>query len=309
MKVLGVFEDPACRGWFFAIGNFDGVHLGHRAMLAQLRKRANAAGAPAVVLTFEPHPIAILRPAQAPALLTTLERKLELLEAAGVDCTIAYPTDRALLDLSARAFFDDIIAGRLATRGLVEGTNFQFGKGRAGTVDLLRDWCRTAGIACDILPPVSVDNRLVSSSEIRGAIARGDVAEAALLLGAPYRISGTVVRGESRGASIGFPTANLDRVATLLPAHGVYAGRARCDDGWFAAAINLGPNPTFGEAARKFEAHLLDYAGNLYGQHVEVEFVAWLRNTQAFAGVEHLIEQLKKDVARTQALVNGALDG
>lgn len=306
MKVLHGFDDPACRGGFVAIGNFDGVHLGHRAMLSLLRERADQAGAPALVLTFEPHPIAILRPALAPPPLSTLDRKLELLAGAGVNCTIAYRTDRNLLDLEARPFFDEIILGKLAARGLVEGANFQFGRGRAGTTELLSTWCRKAGIGCDVVPPVSVAGRLVSSTEIRHLIAHGDVAEAARLLGAPHQVSGTVVHGDSRGAKIGFPTVNLDGVVTLLPADGVYAGRVRCASGLYTAAINLGSNPTFGGAARKFEAHLLDFSGDLYGQELTVEFVARLRGVQTFAGIDPLVKQLRQDVAQARELATQA---
>ncbi len=303
MKVLNGFNDPACHGGFVAIGNFDGVHLGHRAMLGRLRARATEARVPAIVVTFDPHPIAVLRPGQVPAPLTTLDRRLELIGACDVDCVIVYPTDRQLLQLSAREFFDRVIRNQLEVRGLVEGTNFCFGKNRGGTVELLTRWCDDAGLACEIIPPLTHGGAVVSSSSIREQINRGDVAQAAEFLATPYLVSGIVAHGDARGAKIGFPTANIEHVETLLPADGVYAGRCHCAAGTFAAAINLGTNPTFGGMIRKFEAHLLDFAGDLYGQTVRVEWIERLRGTRPFSGIEELVGQLRHDVARTRELV------
>lgn len=309
MKTLRGFDDPpAFCGGFVAIGNFDGVHRGHQSMIARLVANARAAGVPAVVFTFEPHPITILRAGHVPPSLTTLERKLQLLEQAGADCVIAYPTDRALLNLTPREFFDRIILGELAARGLVEGPNFFFGHDRAGNIDTLNEFCSAAGLVLEVVSPVRIGDHLVSSSEIRGLITAGRVAEAGNLLGSPYLIRGMVAHGAERGRTIGFPTANLEGIATVLPIDGVYAGRARQGAGgkWFAAGINVGPNPTFGEQQRKVEVHLVDFAEDLYGQNLEVEFLARLRDTTKFSGIDELKAQLQKDIAAARALFKSA---
>jgi riboflavin kinase / FMN adenylyltransferase len=305
MKVLRGFDDPApVRGGFVSIGNFDGVHRGHQSMIAALVRNARQHQAPAVVLTFDPHPIAVLRPEQAPPPLSSTDQKLERLAECGVDATIVYPTDRALLDLTPREFFDRIIEGTLGAAGLVEGPNFNFGRGRAGTVETLRDYCSAARLELEIVPPLKIGERFVSSTEIRRLIGSGQMRESAALLGSPYRLRGTVVRGAERGRTIGFPTANLAGIATLIPPDGVYAGRALAEGAWYAAGINLGPNPTFQEQQRKVEIHLIDFQGDLYGREMEVEFLERLRDTTRFSGVEELKVQLQRDIARTRELVN-----
>lgn len=305
MKFLRGFDDPpAYRGGFVAIGNFDGVHRGHQTMMVRLVANARSAGVPAVAFTFDPHPITLLRAGQAPPSLTTLERKLELLEQCGADCVIAYRTDKALLHLTPRDFFDQVVIGELAARGLVEGPNFCFGHNRAGTIETLREFCDDAGLLLEVVPPVKVGDHLVSSSTVRGLIAAGRVARARELLGYPYLIEGIVARGAERGRTIGFPTANLERVPTVLPSEGVYAGRARQGARWFAAGINVGPNPTFGDQRPKLEVHLADFTGDLYGQTLRVEFLDRLRDTTRFSGVDELKTQLRKDMDAARALAN-----
>ena len=304
MQVQSGFEDGAAyRGGFVSIGNFDGVHLGHQAMVRELVSQAREAGAPAVVLTFDPHPIRLLAPDRAPPLLTTTVRKAELLAACGVDCLIVYPTDRELLSLSPREFFDQILRGQLQARGVVEGPNFCFGRGRAGTVETLREFCEEAGVSVTIAPAVSVLDRLVSSSAIREALAEGAVEQATAMLGRPFRLTGRVMRGAGRGRQIGFGTANLAAVGTLIPANGVYAGRCRVGDDIYTAAIHIGPNPTFGEDARKLEVHLLDYAGGeLYEALLSVDLLARVRGTQTFANVDALRARLELDIAEVRRI-------
>jgi riboflavin kinase/FMN adenylyltransferase len=304
MQVQSGFEDAAAyRGGFVSIGNFDGVHLGHQAMIRELVGQARRAGVPAAVLTFAPHPIRLLAPERAPPLLTTPERKAELLARCGVDCLIVYPTDRALLSLAPREFFDRVLRGELEARGVVEGPNFCFGRGRAGTVETLRQFCDEAGLSVTIAPPVSVNGQLVSSSAIRKALMAGAVEPASAMLGYLYRLTGHVVRGAGRGRQIGFGTANLADVGTLIPANGVYAGRSRVGDRLHAAAIHIGPNPTFGEDARKLEVHLLDYAGgNLYDSQLSVDLLARVRGTETFANVDALRARLELDVAEVRRI-------
>jgi riboflavin kinase / FMN adenylyltransferase len=307
MQVYHGFEDDTAgyRNGYVSIGNFDGVHRGHQSMIAALTEQAKREGAPAIIFTFDPHPIALLRPGQSPPPLTTTERKIDLLAQYGVDGVVVYSTDRALLNLSPREFFERIVLDRLDVRGLVEGPNFFFGHDRAGNIETLDEFCKAAGRRLEIIPPVTVGDHLVSSTEIRRLIAAGQVRVAAGLLGSTYRVSGSVVRGAERGRTIGFPTANLEGIRTVLPRDGVYAGRAQVGGAWHAAGINLGPNPTFADQERKLEAHIIDYSGDLYGARIAVEFIDRLRDTVRFENVERLKAQLAIDIDRARALAKG----
>ncbi|MFO0900082.1 MAG: bifunctional riboflavin kinase/FAD synthetase [Pirellulales bacterium] len=309
MKLLRSLDRPLpeLAGGALAIGNFDGVHRGHAEIVRRLCARAQALGGPAVVFTFDPHPVRLLRPDAAPPPLTWTDRKAELLAELGVDYVIAYPTDEALLRLTPEAFFDRIVRERLAARALVEGQNFSFGRDRTGTIDVLRQLAAAAGIELEVAPPVIVDGEPVSSSRVRRLIAAGDVQEAAGLLTRPYRLRGMVVHGAARGAKLGFPTANLDAIDTLTPAVGVYAGLGLAASGRFPAAINIGPNPTFGEHAKKVEVHLVGASESLYGQPLEVDFLARLRDVRPFGNVEELLAQIRADVAAAERVGRQAL--
>ena len=219
------------------------------------RRRASVGG-PAIVFTFDPHPVRLLRPNNAPPPLTWTDRKAELLAELGVDTMIAYPTDEALLQLTPDEFFQRIVRDTLQAQAMVEGPNFFFGHDRAGNVEVLGQLCKAAGISLEVVEPVIVDGQPVSSSRVRQLIADGKIDEANRLLTRPYRIRGMVRHGAARGAKIGFPTANVDAIDTLLPGDGVYAGRSEAEGTTWPAAINIGPNPTFGEHALKVEVHL-----------------------------------------------------
>lgn len=291
------------RGGAVTIGNFDGVHLGHARIAGQLVARARQLGAPAVVLTFDPHPARLLRPSEAPPSLCWTERKALLLAQIGADAVIAYPTDEGLLKLDPRQFFEEIVLGQLRARAVVEGTNFFFGRGRRGNVEVLRGLCSEAGIALDVVDPVEVDAEVVSSSRVRSLIAEGRVDEAGRMLTQPYRVRGTVIRGAGRGASLGYPTANVVGLDTLLPGEGIYAGRGLVDGRLWPAAISVGPNPTFDETTLKFEAHLAGYAGDLYERVIEVDFLERLRDIARFESTGPLVAQMDRDVAATCELV------
>lgn len=308
MHIQRGFQQPEqYRGGWVTIGNFDGVHRGHQSMLATLISRARAAGTRAVVMTFDPHPIALLRPQQTPPALSLLDHKLELFERHGIDTVVVYPTDAALLRLTPDEFFRNIIENELNAVGLVEGPNFFFGQKRAGNVQTLSRLCAAASRSLEVVPAVLVNGQMISSSEVRSRIASGRIAEAVAMLGHPYRIRGRVVAGAARGRTIGFPTANLDGVTTLLPPDGVYAGVCVVENRSYAAAINLGPNPTFGEGARKFEVHLLDFAGDLYGRTLDVDLLARVRDVVRFESSDALKQQLKEDLAAVHALANAAV--
>jgi len=286
-----------------SVGNFDGVHAGHAAIVARLRAAAARLGVAAVAFTFDPHPASVLRPEQAPVPLTTPRRRAELLLALGVDAVHVQPADQALMALEAEAFYTGILRGRLGVRAVVEGADFRFGARRAGDVRLLEALCRRDGVGIDIVSPVLVAGVAVSSSRLRALIAAGGVREANELATAPYRLTGTVVGGARRGATIGFPTANLAGIATLLPGAGVYAARTRVHGVTHAAAVHVGPNVSFGETAISVEAHLIGFAGDLYGRSLDVDFLDRVRDTRRFASIDDLKAQLADDVAAAAAIV------
>jgi riboflavin kinase/FMN adenylyltransferase len=290
----------AAREGAVAVGNFDGVHLGHLALLAELRRLAGAVGGPAVVVTFDPHPLQLLAPESFQPPLTTLADRVGLLRRHGADAVLPLRTTPELLRLSAEEFFDRVLRGQLRARAVVEGFNFRFGRGRAGDVELLRGLCAAAGLAFAVAEPFRLDGETVSSSRVRAALTEGRVEAAARLLGRPYRLRGTVGVGQRRGRTIGFPTANLERPETLVPGDGVYAVRARVGEAAWPGAANVGPNPTFGEQARKLEVHLIGFDGDLYGRPLAVDFLARLRDTRPFAGPAQLAEQLRVDVEQAR---------
>lgn len=291
-----------CRQGAVGIGNFDGVHLGHAALVAELRKQAGQG--PAVAVTFDPHPLQLLQPARFQPVLTTIQDRAALLQKCGADHVVILRTTPALLQLSAADFFNRILVDGFQARALVEGPNFGFGRNREGSVATLHDLCEKARLGLTIVTPRQIDGLVVSSSRVRHALEKGQVAEAAQLLGRPYRLRGNVGVGQRRGQTLGFPTANLHQPATLVPGDGVYAVRVRHGETRWPGAANVGPNPTFGEQARKVEVHLIGFQGDLYGQDLAVDFISRLRDTRPFAGPAQLIEQLRLDVDQARRLAS-----
>lgn len=291
------------RGGAVSIGNFDGVHCGHARIVSEVIQRAKFFGGPSVVFTFDPHPVRLLRPDRAPPPLTWTDRKAELLAELGVDFLVVYPTDEQLLQWSARDFFRQMVLERLQAKAMVEGPNFFFGHRREGNVAMLHALCREFGVELLIVDPLEVEGQLVSSSRVRRLIEQGDIDAASRLLTNPYRIRGMVTHGANRGTRIGFPTANLSAIDTLLPGVGVYAGRSYFGGRIWNSAIHIGPNPTFAEQALKVEVHLMQFSGSLYGMPLEVDFIGRLRDIHPFASVGELQSQLMKDVARAEERV------
>lgn len=293
------------------MGNFDGVHLGHAAIVRRLRAVADTLGVPAIALTFDPHPASIVRPSSAPVPLTTPARRAELLLKLGLDAVLVQPADTTLVSLPADEFYREILRRRLGGVAYAEGQDFRFGAGRAGDVETLEGLAKADGARVDVVSPIVIDGEAVSSSRLRKLIAAGDVATAATLATAPYRVSGTVVEGAKRGRTLGFPTANLGPPATLLPAEGVYAARASiAGEGpgrtWFAAAVNVGPAPTFGVAMSGIEVHLVGYAGDCYGRVLDVDFLGRLRDTHRFASADALTACLAADVAQAVEIASAS---
>ncbi len=292
------------------IGNFDGVHLGHRHVLERAREVADAGGLTLVAVTFDPHPMAVLRPEHAPTALTSVDLRAELLADAGADVLFALPFDRDVAAWSPQEFISRVLVDGLGARAVVVGANFRFGNRAAGDVTTLREAGEAAGFTAE---GIALDGgpQVWSSTYVRTCLATGDVAGAAEALGRPYAVRGVVVRGDQRGRELGFPTANVPTDSlTAAPADGVYAGWLRRQDTaeTFPAAISVGTNPTFdGERARRVESYVLDRTDlDLYGVEVEVSFVHRLRGMVAFDSVETLVEQMDADVLQTRKLLGVA---
>jgi riboflavin kinase/FMN adenylyltransferase len=297
---------PPARGIVLTIGNFDGVHRGHARIIETARQLAARWSAAAAAMTFEPHPLAVLAPERAPAVLTTAAEKLALLAQAGVELCIVLRSEPALLAQQAEDFLASLVA-HCRPRALVEGPDFNFGRGRAGSTETLARNASRWGyeshvvetVRCTELPTAPT----IKSSSIRQALLEGRVAEANAMLGRPYRIVGTVDGGEGRGATLGFPTANLTGIVHLLPQEAVYAAVAQLDDGRLhLAAVNVGPQPTFAQRRSRVEAFLLDYGGSLQGRRLGLHLLVRLRGQVRFAGPEALVAQLRRDVEATRRL-------
>lgn len=290
-------------GVVLTIGNFDGVHRGHARLIERARAVAERWAAPLTGMTFHPHPLAVLAPERTPAPLTTLAEKLALLERCGVARCIVVRSEPAFLAQQADDFLASLVA-HCRPRALIEGPDFNFGRGREGSIETLRRnaarWGYEVHIVdafhCSELPAAPT----IRSSSIRQALLDGRIAEATAMLGRPYRIVGIVGGGAGRGAGLGFPTANLEGIVHLLPQQAVYAAAAQLETGdLYVAAVNIGPQPTFGQEASRVEAYLLDFTGTLHGRRVGLHFLARLRKQVRFASVPELVAQLRRDVAAT----------
>lgn len=287
------------------LGTFDGVHQGHRAVLAAAAESARELAVPALVVTFHPHPQQVLRLEGAPLLLMTVEERTAALARLGLDAVLILAFDRALSLLPAERFLDEILGAGLGAMGVSVGADFRFGHGRGGSADFLASWATARGISARIIDPVHVDGELVSSTRIRRLVAAGEVEAARRLLGAPFPLSGVVVQGDARGGTMGFPTANVrpPEPRKLLPADGVYAVRAWVGDRRFDGMMNVGRRPTFtsGEdAPRRVEVHLLGFEGDLYGRELRVEVLVRLRPERRFASAQELAQELQRDAVRAR---------
>lgn len=305
-------DGSRARDWTAAVvsvGNFDGVHRGHQALARVVAAEARAHSAAAVVLTFDPHPSRVLAPERAPATLMSLEQRAEALAPLGIDRLVALPFTRALAAESPGAFARRVLAESLAAREVVVGASFRFGRGRAGDVESLERLGRELGFRVTAVPPVLEAGSPISSTRVREALAAGDVRAASALLGRPYFVDGAVARGAGRGRGLGFPTANLELLNETLPAAGVYACVSLIPgepERAVPAVVNLGRRPTFGGGALLLEAHLLDFAEDLYGRRMRVRFAERVRDERRFDGPEALRAQIALDVAAARGLLEKA---
>jgi riboflavin kinase/FMN adenylyltransferase len=287
------------------VGSFDGVHPGHRAVIDEIRRRAAAARTRCIVVTFEPHPLQVVNPHAAPQLLTPGDERLEALATTGVDRVVVLRFDRALASLPPEDFVARVLLDRLGMTELVIGHDHGFGRGRSGDETTLRALGARHGFSVDVVQAVDAGRTHVSSSRIRRAVAGGDLDTAAMLLGRRYAVSGTVVRGAGRGRTLGVPTINLGGVPPqkLLPPDGVYAVTVESRGGRFGGMMNQGGRPTFSEAPRTLEAHLFDFAGDLYGEQVRLTWLTRLRDVRRFASADDLVAQLAQDGADARAVL------
>ena len=285
----------ALRGATVAIGNFDGVHRGHKAVIAAALARAGALGKPSAALTFEPHPRAFFDPDEPLFRLTPEEAKLRLLAAAGLDGAIVLTFNAELAKLSAQDFVQRVLVDRFAISGAAIGFNFHFGANRAGSPEFLQAQGREHGFTVDIVPPLLDGGRPVSSGPIRAALAAGRLDDAAEFLGYPWFVSGTVIHGDKRGRELGFPTANLRLDPACALRHGIYAVRAAIAGRRYDGVASFGRRPTFDSGAVLLEIFVFDFAGDLYGANIDVAFMAWLRDEAMFASAADLMRQMKED--------------
>ncbi len=290
-------------GSIVTVGSFDGVHLGHRAVLQEIARRAQEARRASVLVTFEPHPLEVVNPQAAPPLLTSGPERREILAQTALDYVLFLRFDRQVADLTPEEFVRGVLLERCDMRELVIGHDHGFGRGRSGDVDTLRGLGDRYGFDVDVVPAVDVADQPVSSSRIRRAVAGGNLAGAAQMLGRPYTVSGKVGHGERRGRLLGVPTLNLTEVPPqkLLPPDGVYAVRVEWREGCAGGMMNQGPRPTFQDGRRSLEAHLFDFDGDLYGEWVRVEWVERLREVQRFPSAGQLQQQLEDDRTRARA--------
>jgi riboflavin kinase/FMN adenylyltransferase len=286
--------DGLC-GAVVAIGNFDGVHRGHRAVIGAAMKRAGALGRPAAVMTFEPHPRAFFKPEEPLFRLTDESAKLRLLASTGLDGVIVLTFDAALAKLTAEEFVSRILIERFAVSGAVIGFNFHFGVNRAGSPDFLTAQGKKYGFAVEVVPRFEDNGRPVSSGPIRDALAAGNVRLAEEFLGYPWFITGAVIHGDKRGRELGFPTANIRLDTACALRHGIYAVRVNVGGHHYDAVANFGRRPMFDTGAVLLEIFLFDFSGDLYGRTLDVAFIEWIREERMFDGIAALISQMKED--------------
>lgn len=289
-----------------ALGNFDGVHMGHRQLLRSLRDFASAHGAEPVVFTFYPHPLMVLRPEHGPKLILSVEEKLEHLARLGIKTVILAPFDLELANMTAMEFVSRVLVDKLQVKGVFVGYNYTFGEGGQGTPELLAQLADQYGYYLHVTPPVEVAGEVVSSTLIRSNLAQGQIDFATRLLGYHPYVQGEVIHGEKRGRTIGFPTANLELFyQRIYPTSGVYAVQVHYQGVCYPGVANLGVKPTFHQQnVPNLEVHLLNFAGDLYGQQIKVDFLEKIRGEQAFQSVEQLIEQIKLDVSKARAIID-----
>ncbi len=288
------------------IGNFDGVHLGHREIFRRVVKKARELNGASVVVTFEPHPMRFLMPEKAPLRLNTPEEKVRLLSASCIDILVILQFDKELADMSAETFVQDILVGKLGVKHLIVGYDYAFGRGRKGDKRFLAEQAIEHGFTLEVLEPIRAEQQAHSSTAIREILREGRVADAVKILGRNFTLDGEVVHGEGRGKKLGFPTANLVTEKEILPRDGVYVVKVKWQEQYFDAVINIGFRPTFSSRTPTLEIHLIDFSGDLYGERLRIYFVDRLREERKFSSVEALQEAVLEDINKARGLLADA---
>ncbi len=282
------------------IGNFDGVHKGHLSLFDLVKKRAAAINGQSALMTFDPHPIKVMKPGNDPPLITLTQQKLELISAAQMEVIFCIPFTRQFASISAREFVQNILVDKIGVHEVVVGYDYTFGARREGGIDLLENMGKALDFQVHVVPPVYVENILVSSTSIRNLVQEGKLHEAKRLLGRDYQVGGTVIKGKNRGGRLlGFPTANLALIDELVPKRGVYMVEVLVADRIYDGLTNIGYNPTFGDGAFSVETHILNFQEDLLGKQIHVKFIERLRDEKTFESVEALVAQIERDIAQT----------
>jgi len=305
MKVISSLEDikePFAYA-VITVGNFDGVHIGHQGLLKEVKKRADKMSGTSIVLTFEPHPLKVLKEKKIP-LITPFERKIELIEKLGIDVVICLPFTREFSKVSAREFVEEILLKKIGMKEIVVGYDYTFGHKREGNIDLLKKLGDELGFKVCILGPILVDNMIVSSTRIRNLIMEGELEKVKILLNRYYQVSGEVIAGHDRGGRLlGFPTANLKLVNEVFPKNGVYVVEVIYNNKVYGGVTNIGFKPTFGNDALSVETHILDFDQNIYGKKIKLNFIKRLRNEKRFSSIEALAAQIKRDIEEARKIL------
>ena len=289
------------------LGNFDGVHKAHLALFEKVKERAKEIGGESAVMTFDPHPVKVMRPENAPPLITPIHQKIKLIEQSGVDVIFCLPFTKEFSQTTAREFVENILVRKIGIKELVVGYDYSFGKGREGNIELLKELGNHFNYRVHVVGPVKIGETLVSSTSIRNLVMEGRLDEARILLGRHYEVAGTVIKGKNRGARLlGFPTANLKLIDELTPKMGVYAVYVLFNGDAYQGVTNIGYNPTFGNGAFSVETHLLDFEGDLLGKTIRVQFIARLRDEKTFENAEALAEQIQKDIDAARKILRGS---
>ena len=306
MEVIKGYEviPPRLNGAYVTIGNFDGVHLGHRYIFEKLTREAHADGHPAVAITFEPHPKMIIHPERKPFyLITSLTEKIDLLGQQGLDALVLIPFSMDFAKMTAENFIRRILWDKLRLTKILIGHDYTFGQGKEGNEAFLKVYGEKLGFDVEVMDAFMMGDVIISSTRVRNAILVGDVKSAARYLGRPYNLKGIVVEGHHRGEGLGFPTANIEPEKVLLPAGGVYAARVQLEGRSYDAVLNIGMNPTFGDNQQTLEVFVLDFHERIYGKQMEVLFIEKLRDEKKFSGPEELVGQIKLDITQTRAIL------
>ena len=293
-QINQTFRNPV-----LTIGNFDGVHKGHLSLFDLTKKRAAAINGQSAVMTFDPHPIRVMKPGNGPRLITLTDQKLELITAAGMDIIFCLPFTRQFASISAQDFIQDILVNKIGIKEIVVGYDYSFGAGREGGIELLQDMGKALHFQVHVVPPVYVKDTLVSSTSIRTLVQEGKLHEAKKLLGRDYQVGGTVVKGKNRGGRLlGYPTANLALIDELVPKNGVYVVKVLVEGRTYDGVTNVGYNPTFGDGVFSVETHILNFQENLLGKQIRIKFIERLRDEKTFQSVEDLVAQIERDIVR-----------